>query len=241
MKPYDPKALSMRLEERWGDLFHRLTRSPYKTNPRRVPWLPIQGFYESPLRAYHTIDHVKRCLHAFDEMLSEGDHHVTFLPLSPEERDSIEAAIFLHDVIYDPRSKTNERDSANFASVIFASCCRYIDDIRRAILLTDHQHIPTNPIESIVCDVDLSSLAAHPAVFLQDCKDIRQEYSFVPAMGFWMGRSSIMSFFLARLEEDRLFYTTYFKRECNEQARKNLAHHLDVCKTNIAAGEDMTW
>ena len=57
--------------------------------------------YSEPHRAYHDANHIDECLAEFDSAKSEA--------LNP---NSVEFAIWFHDVIYNPRATDNEEQSA---------------------------------------------------------------------------------------------------------------------------------
>ena len=65
--------------------------------------------YETPPRAYHNLDHVAHCLAEFESLRDSAEH--------PE---AVEAAIWFHDAIYDPRAADNETGSAEFARQLLA-------------------------------------------------------------------------------------------------------------------------
>jgi predicted metal-dependent HD superfamily phosphohydrolase len=72
---------------------------------------PIWGFiqlsYQQPWRFYHNMDHISRCLKEFEDI----ERLLKFSSV-------IELAIWLHDVIYIPGSKLNERMSGDTALLI---------------------------------------------------------------------------------------------------------------------------
>ncbi|KAL3827067.1 hypothetical protein ACHAXA_007574 [Cyclostephanos tholiformis] len=69
----------------------------------------VEQLYNEPHRAYHNMSHVQDLLASLDLVLE------THIEPSVEPKDTAIATIaaFFHDVIYNPKSSTNERDSAN--------------------------------------------------------------------------------------------------------------------------------
>src|SRR5262245_48769827 len=57
--------------------------------------------WSEPWRHYHTLGHLRFCLGELDAASA-----------APTDRPLLEAAIWLHDAIYDPRAKDNEERSA---------------------------------------------------------------------------------------------------------------------------------
>jgi predicted metal-dependent HD superfamily phosphohydrolase len=69
----------------------------------------VEKLYSEPHRAYHNMSHVRDLLASLDLVLE------THLEPSVQPKDVAITTIaaFFHDVIYNPRSSTNEKDSAN--------------------------------------------------------------------------------------------------------------------------------
>jgi predicted metal-dependent HD superfamily phosphohydrolase len=65
--------------------------------------------YSESTRAYHNLSHLEECLIEFDRVGS-----------NLSDPSAVEAALWFHDVVYDPRSTTNEEDSAAAAAVCLA-------------------------------------------------------------------------------------------------------------------------
>lgn len=67
------------------DLFHRLI-----------------AHYQQPHRHYHNLTHLSECFMWFDEI--KGNLH---------RPDLVAITLFYHEVIYDPKSRINEKDSSD--------------------------------------------------------------------------------------------------------------------------------
>jgi len=84
-------------------------------------WLgKVASLYDEPHRAYHNLSHVEDVISSLDVLMERsssggGTQPTPPLHTEPSEDDVAVAtlAAFFHDVIYDPKSSTNERDSAN--------------------------------------------------------------------------------------------------------------------------------
>lgn len=179
-------------------------------------WPLIQGRYREPGRAYHTLSHIDRCLGLLDA--------------APEvpERDLVEAALWLHDLVYDPAARNNEAESARVGGALLRAhgvpppvAAR----VERLILVTKHDRPPAEGAEAWIADIDLSILGADPATFAAYDRDIRREYAWMSDGDYRKGRLAVLESFLAR---DPLFRTDWFRRRFEAAARRNLRHALDA-------------
>lgn len=161
--------------------------------------------YCEPHRDYHDLRHIA-------DMLVRGRE----LAL-----DAVQvAAVWFHDAIYDPRSATNEADSAALAERSLAAIGWQPDAIASAaaIVRDTKGHVPSSPAAAPVLDLDLASLAAPWAEFTANTARIRFEYAHVPEADFVVGRRR---FFAAMLQRERLFWTPWGQR-LEATARANL-------------------
>ncbi|MCU0866042.1 MAG: metal-dependent phosphohydrolase [Planctomycetes bacterium] len=167
--------------------------------------LELTRLYQRPDRHYHSLEHVAAMLHAGREF-----------PLD----DVQTMAVWFHDAIYDPRSKSNEEDSAALAGTRLAAAGWPAAEIARVqrIVLDTKQHRPTAPGAEAVLDLDLMSLALPWPEFARNTERIRAEYAHVPDGDFAAGRRA---FFATMLQRDRLFYTPFGHR-LEPLARANL-------------------
>jgi predicted metal-dependent HD superfamily phosphohydrolase len=170
----------------------------------------LEAAYGEPHRAYHTAEHIRDCLDRLDESTNG--------PIDPP----LEAAIWFHDAVYDPRRDDNEAASTTLAGQLLADAripAGSAIEVRRLILLTRHLDIPSDPAGRLICDVDLSILGRDPAEFQEFERSIRAEYAWVPEPQYREGRARILAGFLARPE---LYQTPYFRNRYEESARRNL-------------------
>jgi predicted metal-dependent HD superfamily phosphohydrolase len=167
--------------------------------------LQLTRLYLEPQRQYHGLHHITAMLQAGRAM-----------PLDDEQT----MAVWFHDAIYDPRSRTNEEDSAALAARALAAegwRREAIDRVCRIVLDTK-QHVPTTPGAAAVLDLDLMSLAAPWAEFAQNTARIRAEYAHLPEADFTAGRRA---FFTTMLQRPRLFHTE-FGAKLEAAARQNM-------------------
>jgi predicted metal-dependent HD superfamily phosphohydrolase len=168
--------------------------------------------YREPHRGYHTLDHIADCLRQFDDV-----RHMV-----PRDADAIEAAIWFHDVIYDPRGSDNEGASAAYATAALGRLGAdelFREEVSRLIGLTRHAELPTDLAGQLMVDIDLSSLGASATVFEQNGQNIRQEFAHVDDAAYRKARAAILRRFSAR---PRIYLTDAFFGRFEEAARANL-------------------
>lgn len=175
-------------------------------------WIALHARYSEPHRHYHNLRHIESMLARMDE-LSPGD-------------PAMELAIWFHDVIYDPRAKDNEEQSAAFFVAEMADSLDPVLclEVVRLILATDYARERTGaPDEDLLRDIDLCILASSPDIYQAYTEAVRQEYAHVPDEDFRKGRAAVMNRFLER----RIFQTDAFAGE-ETKARENIRAEIAV-------------
>ena len=186
-------------------------------------------------RAYHNITHIIRCLKHFEKSIKHDD--VKVRPSCPEE---VCIALWLHDIIYDPRSRSNEQQSANLAKLIIlyaGGSNRLAKRIEKMILLTAHSEKGlgyTTVDEQWLLDLDLSILGESPEVYEWYSKNIRKEYEHIPLHIYKCARVDILDRFMNR---KKIYNIEYFGQLFTEQCLQNVGDELfelsqDVTKNN---------
>ena len=165
-----------------------------------------------PVGAHNEAERIKIALSLAAAMLHAGR---TF-PLDDEQT----MAVWFHDAIYDPRSATNEEDSAALAGDRLRTAGWPKERIERVqrIVLDTKRHQPSTAASAAVLDLDLMSLALPWPEFARNTEAIRREYSHVPDAAFAVGRQA---FFATMLHRERLFFTP-FGAALEAAARANL-------------------
>lgn len=172
-------------------------------------------------RGYHTAEHVMWVLRNVD----------TILAAEPDPADqavdveAIRAGALFHDIVYEPRSATNETDSA----VIAADALRAIgwapervELVRDMIEATATHHAQT--FEAMVLlDADLAVLGGEPDAYREYVAGVRFEYGFVEDAAWRAGRAAVLRSFLDR---DRIYVTATMSALRETQARANMAAEL---------------
>lgn len=193
--------------------------------------------HREPHRRYHTATHVMWVLRHVDEMTAQVDR--------PDrvdiDIDAVRAAALFHDAIYDPRSSTNEADSAVLAGEVLTHlgwAAPRVERVQQLIGATaGHVDAPdvaptgTGPgpdvalaiAIDILLDADLAILGAEPNDYRAYVAGVRTEYGHVDEAGWRAGRSAVLRQFLDRTT----IYRTRWMRDARERrARANLAAEL---------------
>lgn len=173
--------------------------------------------YDEPHRRYHNGRHVRlvvsRCIELFT--LVEVKHP-----------SAVVWAALWHDAIYDPRSSTNERDSADLAMLELAPLGVSVSDraeVSRLIMLTAGHVVAADDIDgAVLADADLAVLGAPAQDYADYVSAVRREYSFVDDAAWQGGRAAVLRSLLAL---PRLFRTVPMAHR-DVVARYNLTEEL---------------
>lgn len=169
--------------------------------------------YSAPGRHYHNLKHVEECLAALDGISG----------LDPREREILTAAIWWHDVVYDPMRSDNEEESARLAEQSLAPDLR--PEVGRLIRLTKtHKVEPNDRLGAFMISIDLGILGADAAAYTSYAQAIRREYSHVPEQEYRAGRAAVLESFAAR---PAIYPDPAFAARLEVQARANIARELE--------------
>jgi predicted metal-dependent HD superfamily phosphohydrolase len=175
----------------------------------------LKARYAEPHRAYHGWPHIADLLQQF-----AANKPVIRRPLA------FELAVLFHDAVYDPRSSTNEADSAALLALRMQAHTP-LEELLCAhdLIMATHQHMlaavrPEFADDArLFLDMDLSILGADQQRFDAYDAAIRQEYSFVPIETYRERRRAVLRRFLDR---PRLFLTEAYRERLEASARANL-------------------
>jgi len=172
--------------------------------------------YAEPARRYHTLAHVDALLRG----LASWQH----LAREPE---TIVAAIWFHDAVYDPRRRDNEARSADLARVELVRLGWSPAAIERvATLVLATAHHDADPADSdawLFLDLDLSVLALDAPRYAAYRDAVRAEYAFVDDARYRAGRCGVLRSFI---ERDAIYRTPELHAAWEVAARTNLAEEL---------------
>lgn len=173
----------------------------------------VAAKYSESHRYYHNLAHISECL---AELRS--------LKVSSDDRVVIELAIWFHDVIYNPKSKTNEEDSAAYFSKNALEL-----DLNKKLKKRVSYYIEATKLHepsaegdlalSYFLDIDLAILGSSEKRFVEYDAAIRKEFSWVPGIIYKPKRKKILRSFL---ERKNLFLTPEFRERYEAKARDNL-------------------
>lgn len=179
--------------------------------------------YAESHRHYHNLRHIDECLEELD----------TARVLAVQPR-AIEAAIWFHDVVYDPSSAANEEESADLAARCLTeagAAPALIGEIHALILATKAHAAEPNTDAALLVDLDLAILGKPPERFEEYERAIREEYFWVEPEIYGVKRAEILAGFLAR---PLLYSTDFFRLKYENSARQNLTRSLRQLK-NLSA------
>lgn len=174
------------------------------------PWhARLVAAYSESERAYHSLQHLEECLGLFDEVRKAGHLHAP---------DELEMALWLHDVVYDPRGGDNEAQSAALAAEMLGDTPQ-AQRVADLVMLTKKHQPGTGPDDAWMIDIDLGIFAKPLPRVLEYERQIRQEYAWVAEDVYLMKRREILAGFLAR---PRIYLTDFFHQHHEPQARRHL-------------------
>lgn len=170
--------------------------------------------YGETTRFYHDRSHISKCLAEFQKWRS--------LAIHPAE---VEAAIWFHDAIYDPRASNNEEQSAQLAEQCLGSIGVPSDSIARitAMILATKTHEASTIDVKLMVDVDLGILGASAPVFESYDSNIRKEYHWVPFETYRTERMRVLRSFL---DQETIYHTAPVRELYETRARENLKRKI---------------
>ena len=182
--------------------------------------------HRQPHRRYHTATHVMWVLRHIDDLAAAN---------TPVDLDAVRAAALFHDAVYDPRSPTNEHDSAVLARQVLADCGwepARVERVAALIELTAGHVAPraddwaddgADTGADILLDADLAILGAEPADYRAYVTGVRAEYAHVADDAWRVGRAAVLRSFLDR---PVIYRTTSMQAARERRARANLSAEL---------------
>ncbi|GGI54380.1 HD domain-containing protein [Oxalicibacterium solurbis] len=202
------------LRNKWQALVTSVQAQPAASD---AVWDELIRHYSEPHRAYHNLSHVMTLLrHA-----ETHRHQISRM-------ETVEFAVWFHDVIYDTHLKDNERRSAEWARRAMIAMQideRHIPLVMACIAATERHEIASSQIADLplFLDFDLAILGTREEIYRQYSEVIRAEYSWVPLAEYKIARGSFLQRFL---ERPALFFTTAMADGHEHQARMNLESEL---------------
>lgn len=198
-------------KQRWERLINILGC----TNPEYDSYSKIESAYHEQHRCYHNSVHILECLQVFDII----KHQLADWP-------EIEAAIWLHDLVYEPGWDDNEILSLLLGEqLLLSSGCSddKVDRISALVISTIHKGQALSESQEIICDIDLAILGQNEERFAEYEQQIRNEYLLYPLSVYKIGRKRILRQFINR----KYIYNNATLRGMYEQkAKANIKQYL---------------
>lgn len=179
----------------------------------------LERRWREPHRHYHGMRHLEECLALFAEVRALA-----------RDADVVEAALWLHDAVYDAHRDDNEVQSAALARTILEArgvAADRIAHVEAIILATRHAGPSADPDAQLACDIDLAILGADAARFDEYEHGVRAEYAWVPIPIFRVNRAEILMRFLA---SPRIYQTEWFHTRLEAAARQNLSRSIEALR-----------
>ena len=174
----------------------------------------VYTLYATPGRHYHTPAHIAHCLQRKDEIA-----HLL------EDPNTVELAIWFHDVIYDMGASDNEARSAEFfverTAGKLSSCQaqRVVSHIHATIYPSQ----PTDPDAQFVVDIDLSSFSLPWPQFLRDSVNVRRESTTSDPYEYAEKQQSFLEMLCTA---QPFFRTDFYLERYEQQAQDNIRRIL---------------
>ncbi|WP_150241943.1 HD domain-containing protein [Nocardiopsis quinghaiensis] len=207
--PSDQKA-AVRLEAAWRGLAGNA--------PEAVAvGAELLGRWNEPHRRYHTLAHLEATLRAVDLLRDEA-----------RDADRVRYAVWFHDAVYEGVPGRDERESAELAGRLLSLMGAepaFVREVARLVGVTaTHRPGMWDVDGAVVCDADLSVLAAPADGYLAYVTAVRAEYRHVSDEEFRAGRARVLR---SLLEAPHLFHTPVGRARWEARARVNVLAELD--------------
>lgn len=178
--------------------------------------------YTEQHRHYHTLEHIAYMLHQLD--LVPNDPHI--------DRDSIELAIFFHDIVYDVSASGQHGDNERASAEMFVQFCREVSPtlsdtaarrVERYILQTmDHMQCTERDDLGLLLflDLDLSILGDEWDRYDLYARQVQREYS--PIFDDQQFRVGRLRFLESMKRAPTLYFTPHGRTLWEDRARDNM-------------------
>ena len=182
-------------------------------------WEEINNNYTSKKRHYHNLNHIGYML----QLASENQADLV-------DFDTLQFAIWYHDIIYKSVKSDNELKSAAFARKRLKKLHidqNSIENCANLIISTKkHEILNTqNQDNAYLLDFDLAILGTTRKSYELYTQKIRKEYSMFPDFMYKRGRKKVLQHFL---ERPQIYYTEKYHDLWEANARKNIQKELTL-------------
>lgn len=145
-------------------------------------WEEIETRYSEPHRAYHNLNHLYQMLGEFEKVKAQL-----------EDSEMVLFALYYHDLVYDPKSKTNEEERLLDLEIRKERINLCLDHIlaTKSHRLGDNSNTDTK----YFLVMNLSILGSEESQYLEYTKNIRKEYSNYSDEDYRKGRIQVLDHF----------------------------------------------
>ena len=182
-------------------------------------WEEVKGYYSEQKRYYHNLNHISYMLHLAENDQAELDDY-----------DTLQFAIWYHDIIYNSTKSNNELKSAIVAQKQLKhlqidlkkieNCANLIVSTKKHEILNTH-----NQDNAYLLDWDLAILGSTWETYESYTQKIRKEYSMYPNFMYKKGRKKVLHHFL---ERPQIYYTEKYHDLWEANARKNIQKEISL-------------
>jgi len=185
-------------------------------------------------RFYHTINHVQELFESLDTLINEGGKVWTDVDWAVTAM-----ATFFHDSIYDPKSGTNEEDSA----LLWLEFCDGVglkgvvkDTVRRYILETKTHDVGGcgDEILKFFIDSDMAVLGKKEEAYDHYAGLIRSEYVHIDRDVYCEKRAEVLEGFL---KVESIFASDVVRGRLEGRARGNIRREIESLRRKVIPRE----
>ncbi|MFN8281771.1 MAG: hypothetical protein U0U67_01050 [Chitinophagales bacterium] len=173
--------------------------------------------YSESNRYYHNTTHIQKMLDLSFEYAAKL-----------KDVETVQLAIFYHDIIYNSLSKTNETDSAALAVKQLSNTNFPVEKIKMVeqFIISTQKHLPLIDNADLLyfLDFDLAILGTEQAAYTDYAEKIRKEYKWVPSFLYKKNRAKVLQHFL---EREHIYYSEIFRNLYEVNARENIKFEID--------------
>jgi predicted metal-dependent HD superfamily phosphohydrolase len=187
------------IEKRFEDLMTAQFHQTYEVS--KVWWQKISYYYSEPHRHYHTLTHLRHMFELYDTFENDIQNKAVVI-----------LSVIFHDIIYDPRSSSNEEDSVDLFKLFVKEISdSSLDEIHEHVIdfiLATKSHV-VDWVESETIDdslrndklfflaFDMAILSADPREYNTYAANVRKEYIHVDHETYCTRRAAFLRGVLA--------------------------------------------
>ena len=183
-------------------------------NTIREPFAQLRGGWAGRERRYHGLEHLADCLRELDRAAPEAG-----------VANLVELALWYHDAVYEPRRSDNEERSAELLISHAADLgipqptAAMAAELVRATKYTGPMPAVGQAAVDLVRDVDLSIFGRDVLRFMDYEHAVGEEYAFMPALAYHLGRGRFLASLLAA---PSIYRTSHFRERYEVRARSQI-------------------